>query len=294
MSWVNLLKYKIFRLFIFIIFSFPINAEQQDLEIPSINPHYFFNNSENGFLFKNHSKLEVAKYLFNKKYHQLHGKLTSSIGFFKFNELLLIRSGLTMQTVADGNNEINFRLIRLYYDFYTTLEKKIDEKNLIYFAYRHKCSHGADSALVDRILIRSGPELGFKNQIKFNNNDLWNEVFIHFTLIGQNQDRNYQAKLLLAIQQKYIFNYKSNWSLFFAGGSGFSGWTKGKNEIFYGFKKLNKTHLNILPTVATGFIKTNAKSKFEMGIYYQVNQDHGIGLLSEKNNNLIFKMIFSH
>ncbi len=102
---------------------------------------------------------------------------------------------LWVQTSADGENDIHFRLTRLYYDAGLAFDRRIGNHQAVRLGYRHRCSHGVDD-VPGRILIRSGPTLSWEAA--------WGETTVirttagvEATLIGQNLDFEFQPRALL-------------------------------------------------------------------------------------------------
>jgi hypothetical protein len=142
------------------------------------------------------AEISVAIYPVGGQHHRWHGQLWGDISLLALGPRALWRLGLSMQTVADYGNSIDFRLTRVYYDAATGVDLRLGP-GVLSLGYRHRCSHGADSAIPGRILIRSGFDLSYRAHVELGRVDLRGEGVLQATVIGQNQDASFQPRALL-------------------------------------------------------------------------------------------------
>ena len=138
------------------------SANQDDVPVVLDAPDaLFLDEAGTTWLAQSKSSADIAVYPDGSRYHTWHGRLAGDISIVQIGRDALVRMGLAMQTVADHRNEISFRLVRLYYEATQLVEHRWGP-GVLHYGVRHRCNHGADAAVAGPVLIRSGPELGYR------------------------------------------------------------------------------------------------------------------------------------
>ena len=163
--------------------------------------------------------LDVAPYLLGGDHHRWHGRAAGELAMLSFGPDVVWRMGLSVQTVADYGNSINFRLVRLFYEVPFALDWRVGP-GVASLVFRHRCSHGADEAIEDRILIRSNLELGYAASWRLGPVELGGEATFGLTLIGQNTDRRYQPRMLATAVATVAWRLLERFSLIAGAGIG--------------------------------------------------------------------------
>ncbi len=145
-------------------------------------------------------ELDIAPYLVGGDFHRWHGRAAGGLALLSSRHLLW-RMGLSVQTVADTGNDIDFRLVRLFYEWLTAVELKLGD-GVLWLGLRHRCSHGADKAVEDRILIRTNLELGYGMDARFGAFSLGGEAIVGITAVGQNDDKSFQPRALMSVTMR--------------------------------------------------------------------------------------------
>jgi hypothetical protein len=220
--------------------------------------------------------MDIAVYPFQGSgYHRWHGRVRGDVAIAQPTDDSLVRLGLSAQTIADDRNEIAFRLTRVFYDAFTGYEHRFGGA-VAYAGYRHRCTHGADTALAGRVLIRSGPELGYRLEHSFGAWALAAYAFGHASLIAQNDDERSMPRALLATAGE--LRVRQGWASFLisAGfGAGFlsraDDWTATIGEPW------RDVRITPLPAAALGAVLHGERADFRILAHYQRILDTGIG-----------------
>lgn len=208
-------------------------------------------------------------------YHRWHGRIRADVAVAQPSADSLVRLGLAMQTVADDRNDISFRLTRVYYDAFTAYEHRLGP-GIAYAGYRHRCSHGADDAVDGRILIRSGPELGYELSHDFASFTLNAQAFVHASLIAQNPDLQALPRLLLgaAADLQWHMDWVS-WIVAAGFGAAFVG--SAADYVVGLTDPWRDLYLEPLPSLAAGALLHGVSLDFRVLLHYQRILDSGLG-----------------
>ncbi|MFT4627360.1 MAG: hypothetical protein ACI8PZ_006044 [Myxococcota bacterium] len=218
----------------------------------------------------------LAVYPVGGPVHVWHGRVEVEVGQVGFGPRAAWTGGLSMETVADDRNSIDFRLVRLFYDAHQEARFALGP-GVAHVGYRHRCSHGADDAVEDRILIRSGPAMGWVGEwtsgrwIGRAGGDL------EWTLLGQNPDREFQPRGLvdtvgaievdLGRQVGWVTSAGLGWMLV---GSGAPWWWGPTAPV-------GPAHWVALPAAATGPTITGRGGTLRALVHLQRLADSGVG-----------------
>jgi hypothetical protein len=208
-------------------------------------------------------------------YHRWHGRLRADIAVAQPSVDSVVRLGLAVQTVADDRNDISFRLTRLYYDAFAAYEHRLGP-GIGYIGYRHRCSHGADAAVEGRVLIRSGPELGYELSQAFEPFTLHAQASVHTSLIAQNPDLGALPRLLLGAAAD--LQWRTGWvSWVFGAGFGTALVSSASDYVASLGDPWRDVRVEPLPALAAGAILHGVKLDFRLLVHYQRILDSGIG-----------------
>jgi hypothetical protein len=267
-------------------------ADQDDVRVPLPDADALFS-EETGFLTRSTGQADLAVYpVLGRGYHRWHGRLRGDIAIAQPSADSLVRLGLSVQTVADDRNEIAFRLVRVYYDAFTGYEHRLGP-GIAYAGYRHRCSHGADAAVAGRVLIRSGPELGYRLTHALGDFSLGLHAFGHASLIAQNADFGALPRALFAGAGEARF--RTGWvSLVAAAGLG--GAIVGRSNDFTVTlgERFRGLRLEPLPAAALGAFLHGERAIFRALLHYQRMLDTGIGGEADPKHLLSLQLGFDY
>jgi hypothetical protein len=142
-------------------------------------------------------------YMMGDGHHSWQFKSHGDIALISFGKTGLWRMGVGLDGIADSENSIGFRIAQNHYEYFTALEG-IAGPGVAYGGYRHRCKHLADNT-VGRIVMRSGPEFGYKSLFNLPFGDLIWESTVLLVLAGQNEDITFHPRAFFsnAIQLEY-------------------------------------------------------------------------------------------
>ncbi len=197
-----------------------------------------------------------------------------------------------VQTVADDRNDIDFRLVRVYYDAFTGYEQRMGV-GVAYAGYRHRCSHGADSSVDGRILIRSGPELGYRLQRSFGGLELGASIFGHLSLIAQYEDVHHLPRALFAAAGE--LRWPLDWAAVVLS-AGFGAAVIGNSDNWTASvaDRWQKLALLPLPSAALGVVLHGERADFDILAHYQRVIDTGLGLTADPQHLVSLQLGFDY
>lgn len=177
-------------------------ATQDDVRLPLLSPEAAldtWSEEQNGVraLDQARGDTTVGIYLDSPDDQRWHGRVGADFSLLR-GVLWSVRMGLSAETVMDTGNGIDFRLIRLYYEVPIQVDVRLGP-GVLSGGFRHRCSHGVDGAVADRILIRSGVDLGYLARFALGPVSLSTLGEAHITMIGQNTDRDFQPRGLFTV-----------------------------------------------------------------------------------------------
>jgi hypothetical protein len=250
-------------------------ASQDDVPVPLAPAAALFSEAR-GFLTAANGQMDIAVYPFEGSgYHRWHGRVRGDIAIAQPTDDSLVRLGLSVQTIADDRNEIAFRLTRVFYDAFTGYEHRFGAA-VAYAGYRHRCSHGADTAIDGRVLIRSGPELGYRLEHRFGAWSLSAHAFGHASLIAQNDDARSMPRALLATAGE--LRVREGWASFLvSAGFGAGLLTRAEDWTATIGEPWRDVRVAPLPAAALGAVLHGERADFRILAHYQRILDTGIG-----------------
>lgn len=88
---------------------------QDDIDLNLRNPLSQFSESTGwGFFRRADSEVRLGRYLSSSQHHSWRGGALGDIALITHNDDVVWQMGLNMETLADDDNEINFRLIVIH------------------------------------------------------------------------------------------------------------------------------------------------------------------------------------
>ena len=188
---------------------------------------------------------------------------------------LVWHASLAAETVADDENEIDFRLVRLFYEFRIAVDYRLGP-GVFWVALNHRCGHGTDGALPGRILIRSSIESGYRVALRW---DLFEAAFMaygHGIILGQNTDLQSQIRGLFAGAAQFTVNLPVDFSVVGAAGLGVALVGAGPEDIYLISDQAPGLGGELLPTAALGVAYQGIGASLGVMLHYQRIADTGL------------------
>jgi hypothetical protein len=267
-------------------------ANQDDVPVPLVPAEALLRHTP-GWLTGSAGEADLAIYPWQGVGHERwHGRVRVDVAIVQPTADSLVRLGLSIQTIADDRNDIDFRLVRVHYDAFAGYEQRM-QVGVAYAGYRHRCSHGADSAVAGRILIRSGPEIGYRLQRSVAGVQLGASIFAHLSAIAQNEDVHHMPRALLAAAGE--LRWPLHWASFVVS-AGFGtaligrsdGWTATVAD------RWQKLSLLPLPSAAFGVVLRGERTDFHILAHYQRIMDTGLGQTADPQHLLSLQLGFDY
>ncbi len=206
--------------------------------------------------------------------HVWHGALRHDVGLARFGRGAWT-GGLAVETVADDDNDISFRLVRLFYDAHLGAAYRWSESSVGWLSWRHQCSHGTDD-VAGRILIRSGPELGVRRE--GGGATRWSAMgVVQGTVIGQNRDDAWQPRGQVAGSGTIEVPVRGSWSFVAGTGLGLMAVGTGSGELWTAGSTWGDVRVVPLPRLEAGFRTAGPTGWAKFGLAYERIEDSGIG-----------------
>ena len=265
-------------------------ANQDDVPVPLAPAAALFSDAR-GFLTATDGQMDIAVYPFQGSgHHRWHGRVRGDVAIAQPTDDSLVRLGLAAQTIADDRNEIAFRLTRVFYDAFTGYEHRLGTA-VAYAGYRHRCTHGADAAVEGRVLIRSGPELGYRLESSFGAWTLAGYAFGHASLIAQNDDARSMPRALLATAGE--LRVRDGWASFLlSAGFGAAFVTRADDWTATMTEPWRDVRVMPLPAAALGAVLHGERADFRIHAHYQRILDTGIGERSDPMHLMSLQLAF--
>lgn len=276
-----------------LLVSLPTRAWQDDVVVNLRDSTRLFSKTR-GFDFFNRAQAEVrlGRYLSGSKNHAWRGGAEGDIALLSFNDNLVWHMGLNMETLADDQNDIHFRLVQVYYQALTSIKWKLFD-GVFHFGYRHRCNHGTDQAEQSRITIRSGPTIFYHWQYFITpsiNVDIMPGLNVY--LLGQNSDLTFQPKGNAFISSQLALPLIGAWQTLIA--LGLQGELVGQgHKWFYGIDHRHQ-NLRIEPLFAARVaIRVNKEFlKTDFALHFSQNLDSGLEKMVKKSSSLSLDVDF--
>lgn len=194
-----------------------LQAAQDDLYVILRSPYSLFDGNrpnQTGFLTDFTFRGGFGRYFVSPNKETWQFKSYGDMSVVSFGENGLWRVGIGLEGIADDDNNIGFRIAQSLYEFFTAVEWRLGP-GVIYGGYRHRCKHGIDNTDT-RIVMRSGPELGYNLLRDFGPFRLiWNNQLDVF-ITGQNKDTTSLARGFLGSAAQVEYAVPGNWIKLFA------------------------------------------------------------------------------
>ncbi len=234
----------------------------------------------------------LAVYPVGGPVHVWHGRAELEVGLVGFGPKVAWTGGLSTETVADDRNSIDFRLVRLFYDAHQEVRVGLGP-GVAHIGYRHRCSHGADDAVPDRILIRSGPAVGWLGEWRLDRWTLRAGGDLEWTLLGQNPDTTFQPRGLLdgvGAAELHVSG-SLGWTL----ASGLGALLVGQDASWWWgpTAPLGPTRLVALPSIATGPVVHGSGGDVRALVHLQRLADSGVGPVTDPVTLLSIRVEFA-
>jgi hypothetical protein len=276
-----------------LVVSLSTRAWQDDVVVNLRDSTFLFSNIS-GFDFFNRAQAEIrlGRYLSGSKNQAWRGGAEGDIALLSFNDNLVWHMGLNMETLADNQNDIHFRLVQVYYQALTGIKWKLHD-HVFHFGYRHRCNHGTDEAEKGRITIRSGPTFSY-HWVYFINDSISFALMpgLNVYVLGQNSDLSFQPKGNAFISSQFTLPFVASWQTVV--GLGLQGELVGRGHNWvYG---INHPHqnLHVEPLFAARVaLRVNKKFlKSDFAFHFAQNLDSGLEQVAKKSTSFSFDVDF--
>ncbi|MCA9507629.1 MAG: hypothetical protein KC505_04310 [Myxococcales bacterium] len=237
------------------------------------------------------SEANITRYLIANQHHVWRARVMSDVGLINFSPSVLWHTGLTMETLVDNQNDINFRLVQVYYQVLTAFDWNLGDQSFR-FGYRHRCSHGTDGAVSSRITIRSGPTLVYQKNWLLKHANISIEPGTNLYLIGQNSDLMNQLRGELFFNSQVLFPVYNSLSLLFVSGINFLFNSEGNNFLYFPFSPLKNWEIIPLWGARLALRVEPGRIKSDIGLAYRQNFDSSLGHHAEKLHLLSLELNF--
>lgn len=304
-------RFLLFALFFFSVQ--PLFAIQEDVNPVLRRPDFLFaGNSENkiNFLSAKAFKGGFGAYLMGDKNHSWQYKSAGDFAVLSISKDMLWHVGFMIEGLADSGKDQKggFRMRQSGYDIFTALEFRLRMTDVFYVGYHHRCRHGSDHTtdqeiylpgLVEsfdsRILMRSGPELGYNaafqvGDFKFINNNIMNTY-----LWGQNIDISFQPRLALSSTVQVEYSHFHKITPFMSAGIGTS-WVTASNDTstkhYYLWSPILESRWRFSPAAALGFMVPGSVGDLRVFASYTSKLDTGFSKKTNAAHFVIFSVEF--
>ncbi|HXW53917.1 MAG TPA: hypothetical protein VEL47_07420 [Myxococcota bacterium] len=244
-----------------------------------------------GYLSGASAEVRLGRYLVGEENFGWRGGVGGDVSLLSFGEKLVWHMGLNMETLADDQNDINFRLVQVYYQALTGVKWRLDD-GVLYFGYRHRCSHGTDNAEVGRITIRSGLTTSYQWTLNRGRFRLDLKPGINVYLLGQNHDKAAQPKGGAFVSAQALWPIRG--PVFAVMGAGLNLELVGSSQraVYAISDGWNSLRLEPLFASRVAIRLDNQKLKCDFALHFAQNLDSGIKPLARRTSNLSFDVDF--
>ncbi len=282
---------KLAKIILCIIMSLPLCAAQDDLALILVAPSKHVAQSGFGVFNNAHSEIDLGYYLLADEYHRWRARVLGDISLINFSSSLQWHMGLGMEALADTQNDINFRLVQVYYQVLTGIKWHFGS-SMVHFGYRHRCSHGTDRATESRITIKSGITASYVHgwDTKYFRFDIQPGVNIY--VLGQNSDVSSHPRGGSFLIGQAIWPFLEHLSLVFGSGLNVEVVSRGEKDLYFGWNKSDNWHAEPLFSARTALRYETEILTSDFALAFRQNLDSSIGPRAIKNNNLLLEINF--
>jgi|GEM_PF-4582235 len=251
-------------------------AHQDDVRVLLRKPLVLFDGNEEGrthFLSDYTVRANFGSYFATDEFHSWRFGLGFDKGVLSFSDRAVWRFGLNLDTIADSDNSIGFRIAQTHYEVFSAIEFKIDE-SVAYVGYRHRCRHAADGTDA-RIIMKSGPEIGYNSLYHLGAVDLlWANSAIVY-VYGQNDDLTHQPRVNVSSSAQVEMPITREISLFAGVGMSAIWVTEGTSRHFDLLTPVEATEFRFSPGASLGVNLKGMLGDVKAYLAYNSNLDAG-------------------
>lgn len=278
---------------IFIVLLFllaqPLLGRQDDVDL--IFPKRVFENTKQIiFLPSAQAQLRLGRYIGSDDRHGWRGGVEGEITLLGIYKSLL-HWGLNMETLVDDSNDIYFRLVQVYYQTSVGVSWPLGP-GVWTWGWQHRCSHGADSAVLSRILIRSGLQTSYFYSVNFNPVSLNVRAGADLHVIGQNDDTSSQARGGFSLVAEAIMALGGPWYMLVAGGFASEIRASGKSSVYNLASSAKDFNLDNLFSMRLALRFKNKNLNNDYALLFSQIGDTGFGAHKNKHSGVSFDVNF--
>ncbi len=263
-----------------LLWTAPATANQDDVPLTFDRPDALFD-GEAGVrgMVGATGVIDITRYLVGGSNHRWHGRVGGEIALLSLGPDVHFRMGLSAQTVADDENSINFRLVRLYYEVPIAFDWRVGP-GVATVALRHRCAHGADGAVEDRILINTTVDLGYRAGWRFGALELTATANLATTMVGQNKDTAFQPRILTTLTAGLIWHATTRLEVLAGAGLGamiFGAGPADDEGVYLVSDSWGDLNVDWLPVAAAGVGYKGDGATMRLQLHLSKIADTGIG-----------------
>lgn len=242
------------------------------------------------FLPSAQTEIRLGRFLLGDKNHAWFGGAEGDVILLATKKVAW-RSSLNMETLADGGNQIYFRLVQVYYQTRMGISWLLGP-GVLNIAYQHRCSHGADAAIIGRILIRSGLHASYHCPLDYKNFHFDVRAIANAYAVGQNADVLNQARGGSQINLQALWAFSQSWSMLFGAGVSVELMSSGTDSLYNLASLGSHWRLDNLLGAKLGMRYDAGFVKNDYALHFSQVLDTGLTNRQSKHSGLTFDIIF--
>lgn len=278
----------IFIVLLFILAQ-PVLGRQDDVDL-IFSPRVFDTTKQIIFLPSAQAQLRLGRYIGSDDNHGWRGGASGEIVLFGIYKTLL-HGGLDIETLVDDQNDIYFRLVQVYYQTKIGISWQLGP-GVWTWGLQHRCSHGADNAVLGRILIRSGIQTSYFWSIDLKPVILNMRARADIYLIGQNQDLSAQARGGFSFGGEALMPLRGPWFMVIAGGFASEIRALGKSFVYNIASYATDFKLDNLFSLKLALRYKNKNIHSDYALLFSQIGDTGFGAINNKHSGVSFDVNF--
>lgn len=269
----------------------PSQAWQDDIDLSLRHPFVQRAQKDGVSIFSQPiAEVRLGRYLVASDNHAWRGGVMGNVSLLATPQVLW-HMGLAQETLADGQNDIHFRLNEAYYQALTGV-KWVLGPGMAHLGFRHRCSHGLDNAVHNRITIRSGLIASYHGYWTLKNSMIIFEPGINWYVFGQNSDHERQPRgnVFLAALADWVITEPFHG--IFAFGVESELMTAGGKTLYGPFD--GGENVRFIPRVSgrIALRRTNEKVSSDIALYFVQNVDSSMGSTTNLTSSLLLGLDF--
>jgi hypothetical protein len=264
----------------------PAYPWQDDLDINLRHPGELFPRKDGVHFFDAAlAEVRIGRYIYGSKNHVWRGGVLGDVAFIRTSTLLWHMS-LVQETLIDDQNDIYFRLVEAYYQALIGVKWRLGP-GAFHLGFRHRCAHGLDNAVLNRITIKSGPLASYAWAFSLHPFEFIGESGINAYVFGQNGDLENQPKGNGFFVLKGIWPIKEYFQLIMASGVAMELLGRGNNSVYGLFDSWERVRFSPLVNgrLALRFIKNGLKT--DIALQFSQNIDSALSERTDKTSTLL-------